>query len=189
MGLRERAAQITGSFDAAKNKINGYEGLPAGDYQMIVQNVQHDNLDRLSIRSVVIDGTENDGRIEFINLGLDEVTPSGKPLPSFVIDRNIKTIMKLGLVLGIGITDEAWDDVGQLVKEFEPAVGKQFIMHLTLKENKKNPSYPYKEYEFDAVKEDPNDLNGVEVDDNDLPDALSGTPTTTTDDNNNDTPF
>lgn len=186
MGLRERAAQIAGSYDASKDEINGYEGLPAGDYQMIVVNAQRSNLDQLSIRAEVLDGSENDGRVEFINLGLDEVTQSGKPLPDFVIDRNIKTIMRLGLVLGIAVTDEAWDDVGVLVKEFEPAVGKQFMMHLTLKENKNNPSYPYKEYEFDAVEQDPNDLNGVEVDDNDLPDALSGTPAP---DVNGDTPF
>ncbi|APX73133.1 hypothetical protein M5C72_08575 [Companilactobacillus allii] len=168
MGLRERAAGISKGFDASKDDINGYEGLPDGEYRVFVSNVQHSDYDQLSIKATVVEG-ENDGRIEFLNLGLDEVTSSGKKIPDFVIDRNIKTIMKLGLVLGIAITDDAWDDMNLLVEEFKPAVGKQFIMHLENRENKKNPAYPYKQYEFEKYVEDPNESNGIEISDDDVP--------------------
>lgn len=169
MSLRDRAKNVMSNFDATKDDINGYEGLPAGDYHMAVENVQRTDNDQLSIKSQVIEG-DSTGRIEFINIGLDEVTAAGKPLPDFVIDRNIKTVARLAAVLGVAITDDAWDDMGIMVHVFNQAVGKQFTMTLKLRENKKNPQYPYKEYEFEAVKDDPFEADKApEVSDDDVP--------------------
>lgn len=169
MSLRDRAKNVMSNFDATKDEINGYEGLPAGDYHMAVENVQRTDNDQLSIKAQVVEG-DNTGRIEFINIGLDEVTASGKPLPDFVIDRNIKTVARLAAVLGVAIQDDAWDDMGIMVHEFSKSMGKQFNMTLKLRENKKNPQYPYKEYEFEEVKEDPFDAKDApEVSDDDVP--------------------
>lgn len=169
MSLRDRAKNVMDNFDATKDDINGYEGLPAGDYHMAVENVQRNDNDQLSIKSQVIEGDAT-GRIEFINIGLDEVTSTGKPLPDFVIDRNIKTVARLAAVLGVAVTDDAWDDMGIMVHEFNESVGKQFTMTLSLRENKKNPQYPYKEYEFEPIKEDPFEADKApEVSDDDVP--------------------
>lgn len=169
MSLRDRAKNVMSNFDATKDEINGYEGLPSGDYHMAVENVQETDYGQLSMKTQVIEG-DNTGRIEFINISLDEVTSTGKPLPDFVIDRNIKTVARLAAVLGVAISDDAWDNMQIMVHEFNKAVGKQFKMTLTLRENKKNPQYPYKEYEFEEIKEDPFDpAQAPEVKDSDLP--------------------
>ncbi|CAJ1186237.1 hypothetical protein CPEBRM1_ABPJDJAI_00872 [Companilactobacillus paralimentarius] len=169
MSLRDRAKNVMSNFDATKDDINGYEGLPAGDYHMAVEAVQRTDYDQLSVKAQVIEG-DNTGRIEFVNIGLDEVTSTGKPLPDFVIDRNIKTVARLAAVLGVAVTDDAWDDMGIMVHEFSEAVGKQFQMKLKLRENKKNPQYPYKEYEFEEIKQDPFETNDTpEVSDDDVP--------------------
>ena len=185
MSLRDRAKNVMDNFDASKDDINGYEGLPAGDYHMAVESVQRTDNDQLSIKSQVIEG-DSTGRIEFINIGLDEVTSTGKPLPDFVIDRNIKMVARLAAVLGVTVTDDAWDDMGIMVHVFNEAVGKQFKMTLKLRENKKSPKYPYKEYEFEEVKDDPFDeAKAPDVKDSDLP--FGDTPANTASDE--DTPF
>lgn len=169
MSLRDRAKNVMSNFDATKDEINGYQGLPSGDYHMAVENVQESDYGQLSMKAQVIEG-DNTGRIEFINIGLDEVTASGKPLPDFVIDRNIKTVARLAAVLGVAISDDAWDNMQIMVHEFNKAVGKQFKMTLKLSENKKKPQYPYKEYEFEEIKEDPFDAKDApEVSDDDVP--------------------
>ena len=169
MSLRDRAKNVMSNFDATKDEINGYQGLPSGDYHMAVENVQESDYGQLSMKAQVIEG-DNTGRIEFINIGLDEVTSKGQPLPDFVIDRNIKTVARLAAVLGVAISDDAWDNMQIMVHEFNKAVGKQFKMTLKLSENKKKPQYPYKEYEFEEIKEDPFDAKDApEVSDDDVP--------------------
>ena len=168
MSLRDRANQVLDGFDAKNDKINGYEGLPEGEYLMVVEKVSRSNFDQLAVIAQVLEG-DHTGQNEFINLGLDEVTKAGKPLPDFVIDRSIKTVATLGAVLGVAISDEAWDDMGILVDAFKAAEGKQFMMTLKLRENKKRPEYPYKEYEFEEVKEDPFTQETPEIKDEDLP--------------------
>lgn len=123
---------------------------------------------QLSVRAQVIEG-EHSGQNEFINVSLDETKRNGEPLPDFIIDRNIKTIASLAAVLGVALSDEAWDDIQEMVNEFQKGEGKQFNMDLTLKENKNNPAYPYKTYEFEEVAEDPYEQTTPDVTEDELP--------------------
>jgi len=166
MSIRDRAKKVLDGF-TVDSKITGYQGLGVGDYEMIVENVQQSNFGQLAVRVSVIDG-EYAGRKEFINLSTDEIKQDGSPLPDFVIDRNIKEIGKLGLVLGVPVSDEAWDDMTQMVEEFKEAEGKTFIMNLLkLSPNKKSPSNPYKEYDFDVLENAVPEP--IDIDDSDMP--------------------
>jgi len=165
MSIRDRAKKALDGF-TVDSKTTGYQGLVNGTYEMIVESVQHSDYDQLVVKASVIDG-DRAGTNEFINLGLDEVKSDGSPLPDFVIDRNIKTVAKLGLVLGVPISDEAWDDMNQLVEEFKEAEGKTFSMTLELSENKKRPQYPYKSYDFDVLENAAPEP--IDIDDSDMP--------------------
>ena len=149
MSLRDRANQIKDNFNP-EEKINGYEGLPAGSYNVVVEKADLTKWGSFSMKVSVMDG-DYAGRVEFIQVSLDENSASGKPLPDFVIDRNIKTLAKLAFVTGVTIDDESWDDINLLPNDFADAVGKTFVMELGLRENKKRPEYPYKEYEFETL--------------------------------------
>ena len=67
------------------------------------------------------------------------------------------------------IPDEVWDDDTLIyensAKAFAPAVGKTMIMDLKVRPNKKNPQYPYRNYDFDEA-EQPETL---EVTDDEMP--------------------
>lgn len=168
MSLRDRKNAVLDGFDPKKDKINGYEGLQEGKYHMVVEQISATKFGQLSVRSQVLEGAEQ-GQIDFINVGLDETKQNGEPLPDFVIDRNIKTIASLAAVLGIALTDDAWDDIQKMVDEFQAGEGKQFNMDLTLSENKKRPEYPFKSYEFEEIAEDPLEQTAPEIKDEDLP--------------------
>ncbi|WP_048702615.1 hypothetical protein [Companilactobacillus ginsenosidimutans] len=177
MSLRDRKNALEAQgFDPKNDKINGYEGLPAGKYHMLTEAISPSKFGQLSVRAQVIEG-EHSGQNEFINVSLDETKRNGEPLPDFIIDRNIKTIASLAAVLGVALSDEAWDDIQEMVNEFQKGEGKQFNMDLTLKENKNNPAYPYKTYEFEEVKEDPFEETAPEIKDEDLPFGNAPAPT------------
>ena len=180
MSLRDRANQIKDNFNP-EEKINGYEGLPAGSYNVVVEKADLTKWGSFSMKVSVMDG-DYAGRVEFIQVSLDENSASGKPLPDFVIDRNIKTLAKLAFVTGVTIDDESWDDINLLPNDFADAIGKTFVMELGLRENKKRPEYPYKEYEFETLDApetideqkpaaDPFANNGdsIEISDEDMP--------------------
>ena len=169
MSLRDRKNALEAQgFDPKKDKINGYEGLEAGKYHMVAESISASKYGQLAVRAQVLEG-EGQGRIEFINVGLDETKRNGEPLPDFIIDRNIKTIDSLASVLGVAISDDGWDDIQKMVDEFQAGEGKQFYMDLTLSENKKRPEYPYKSYEFEEVAQDSFEESVPEVKDEDLP--------------------
>lgn len=189
MSLRDRKNALEAQgYDPKKDKINGYEGLPEGKYHVIAEQISPSKYGQLVVRTQVLEG-EYQGRIEFINVGLDDTKQNGEPLPDFVVDRNIKTISRLAIVLGVALTDEAWDDVQKMSNEFQVGEGKQFNMDMALSENKTRPEYPYKSYEFEEVVDDPFDKNEApEVKDEDLPFG-NNAPAPTPMDKNGERPF
>lgn len=166
MGLRDAAAKALDGFDRKKGNVNGFEGLPSGDYVVMIDNIREQETpwgsEQLSIRVQVLDG-EHAGQKEFINLSLDETTSKGNPNP--MLGRNIKLIAKLASNSGIELQDEDWEDLGTLSEALAPAEGRTVLMHLTVSENKKNPQYPYRNYDFEEAEE----IDEIDVGDDDLP--------------------
>ena len=165
MGLRDAAAKALDGFDRKKGNVNGFEGLPSGDYVVMIDNIREQETpwgsEQLSIRAQVLDG-EHAGQKEFINLSLDETTSKGNPNP--MLGRNIKLIAKLASNSGIELQDEDWEDLGTLSEALAPAEGRTVLMHLTVSENKKNPQYPYRNYDFEEAEE----IDEIDVGDDDL---------------------
>lgn len=166
MGLRDVAAKALEGFDTKKGNVNGFEGLPSGDYVVMIDNIKNQDTpwgsEQLSIRVQVLDG-EHAGQKEFVNLSLDETTAKGNPNP--MLGRNIKLIAKLASNSGIELQDEDWEDIETLANALALAEGRTVLMHLTVSENKKNPQYPYRNYDFEEAEEP----DEIAIDDDDVP--------------------
>lgn len=158
MSLRDAMNNVAKDFDAKNDSVNKFEGLPSGDYVMAVTKVEDSTApwgaEQLSFVLEVVEG-EHAGAKEFLRIGLDEVTATGKSNP--MLDTNIRMVMKLAAVLGVEIPDEAWDDdsmiYANLAKVFSPTVGKTLTMKLNVRPNKKNPQYPYRNYDFEEAEQ------------------------------------
>lgn len=154
MNLRDIANKTLDGFDRKNGRLNEYEGLPGGDYLVMIDRVNNQvtpwNSEQISIRVEVLDG-DYAGRKDFVNLSLDETTSTGKPNP--VLAQNIKLIAKLAANTGIELQDNDWDDLETLANALAPAEGRTLLMHLKVNENKKNPKYPFKNYDFEETDE------------------------------------
>lgn len=166
MGLRDAATKALEGFDTKNGNVNSFAGLPSGDYVVMIDNIKNQDTpwgsEQISIRVQVLDG-EHAGQKEFVNLSLDETTTKGKPNP--MLARNIKLIAKLASNSGIQLQDEDWDDLKTLANALAPAEGRTVLMHLTVTENKKNPQFPYKNYDFEEA-EAPEE---IDISDEDMP--------------------
>lgn len=170
MSLRDAMKQATDGFDPKTDSVNKFKGLDTGDYTVVVSKVENHetpwNAEQLNFELEVVDG-ECAGQKEFLQIGLDEVTSKGKPNP--MLETNLRLVTKLAAILGVEIPDEVWDDdtlvYENLAKTFAPAVGKVMLMHLKVRPNKKNPQYPYRNYDFEETAQP----DSPEVDDDQMP--------------------
>lgn len=147
-------------FNPATDSINGNGGLlPAGRYPVALQSAQHGaskmGQEQVSIGLEVVSG-EDKGRRELIFISFDA------GVPEFVLDKNAKIIISILHQVGIGFTEKDLEDYESLASTLQRGIGKQFLMNLTVTENKKNPKYPYRNYEFEA-------LETIDLDESPLP--------------------
>lgn len=171
MSLRDIANNALEGFDATKDSPNAFEGLPSGDYIVTLQNVEHrvtqSGFEGLNIVVEVTEG-EHTGQKDFNMFNFDSTTANGNTVPDSVIAGHIKLVAKLAAAVGVTLNDEDWDSIDTLSVAFMEAKGKMLNMHLDVRENKKRPEYPYKNYDFSKLSEDqqPQEL---EIKDDDLP--------------------
>lgn len=154
-------------FDPKKDSINGSGGLlPAGKYPVALQSAQHgatrSGQEQVSVGLEVVSG-ENKGRRELIFLGFE---PS---LPEFVLEKNGKILMALFSVIGIEPTQGDLADYESTADALKRGIGKQFLMDLTVTENKKNPQYPYRNYEFGPLEHFESENDIVDMGEEELP--------------------
>ena len=99
MSLRDAMNDVAKNFDAKKDSVNEFKGLPSGDYTVAVSKVEDSTApwgaEQLSFVLEVVEG-EHAGSKEFLRIGLDEVTKTGKPNP--MLETNIRMVMKLSLI-------------------------------------------------------------------------------------------
>lgn len=187
MGLQDAFNQATKNWDAKKDSTNQSELIPAGTYQVMLDKVDHpvykSGWDCLRFSMQVIKG-KYASRKEQLRVSLATKTTKGKPMPDFVVSRNIRTISKIGAMVDLTMTpdlfpDNETDAYEKLVKAFEPYEGKTLEMTITVSPNKKDPDNPYRNYDFgpgikveepkveEKVDMDSNET--MDVDDDDLP--------------------
>ncbi|KRL72385.1 hypothetical protein [Ligilactobacillus saerimneri] len=181
MSLVDVYKKATEGWDAKNDSAQQRDqGLPAGDYDVILDSVSHatykSGYECLRFVMTVYQG-EHTGRKEFINVSLAEKTKDGRPMPDFVVSQNIRYVAKIGALVGLDMKPEYFDGVETDLYEnfnqmFRPCVGKSLKMTVILRPNKDKTKDPYRSYDFapgetistpDPVAADP------EVTDDDLP--------------------
>lgn len=147
-------------FDPKKDKIRTSDRLDAGTYPValkaVTNNVNKNNdREELAITLEVVSG-DSKGRQEFINLCFDS------DLHEFILDRNAKTLWTIAEMANVNLKGVD-DDLASIANRLKDGIGKQFKMILTLSKNKKNPDFPYRNYEFEAL--DFNEPGEIQEDD------------------------
>lgn len=162
MDLSKLAASTLSNFDAKNDKINGNTELPAGSYNTILENEEHytyekSGYDCLRFVLTVIDGKYT-GRKEFVNASLATKKKDGTDMPDFVVSKNIKLIAKLAAQVGMTVTPDMFagnetDCYEKISQAMYPYKGKPLTMVISETPNKKDPSRPYRNYDFGPAKQ------------------------------------
>lgn len=184
MGLLDAYKNATKDWDAKKDNLNQNQAIPAGDYEVMLGKTDHpvyrSGWDCLRFDMQIIEG-KYASRHEQLRISLATKTTKGKPMPEFVVSRNIRTIAKIGEMVGLEMKpdyfpDNETDAYEKLVAAFKPYEGKTLHMKITETPNKKDPDNPYRNYEFSEGKKiDQPTVEDVEndteptIDDGDLP--------------------
>ena len=145
----------------AGDAINTSTGLETGIYPVRIKQADRQEFkgqERTNVVLEVVSGDHKD-RLEFLELNFNDT------LPEFVLEKNGKILLTLIDILGVNPTKEQLQDTEGLVEYFQSQIGKQLKMDLKLTKNKKNPQYPYRNYEFSSLEENPFDAAGGDMDD------------------------
>ena len=171
MNILETLKKTKESFDPRKDNINQPSGLPAGEYAVRLKSSNHEanpytKREEAKVVLEVISGNHKN-MLEFINLNFDD------DLPEFVIDKNAKILLTLAEYAGVEFTESELQSEQTIAEALKRGIGKQFKMTLKLSPNKKNPEYPYRNYEFSEMKnefsDDPFAQNESEIGESDIP--------------------
>ena len=144
----------------AGDAINTSTNLESGIYPVRIKQAERREFkgqERANITLEVVSGDHKD-RLEFLELNFNDT------LPEFVLEKNGKILLTLIDVLGVDPTKDQLEDAEGLVEYFQSQIGKQLKMDLKLTKNKKNPQYPYRNYEFSSLEENPFDTDGGDTD-------------------------
>ncbi|MCC4417531.1 hypothetical protein [Limosilactobacillus reuteri] len=156
MGLQDAFNKATKDWNAKTDSANQSELIPAGTYQVMLDKVDHpvydSGWDCLRFSMQVIKG-KYASRKEQLRISLATKTTKGKPMPDFVVSRNIRTISKIAAMVGLQVTPEMFPDnetdaYEKLMVAFKPYEGKTLEMKITVSPNKKDPDNPYRNYDF-----------------------------------------
>lgn len=190
MGLLDLMNDVKNDgFDPETDKatVNTNTVWPDGEYTVMIgkltgyrQNQFFGN-DEINIQLEQVEG-DLAGSQDFHTLSLETTKSDGSPLPSAVVRKNTvgtpKEIMQILAVTDTEYTDDDWEDLRTLGERLEDAVGKMVTVEFSSKPNKKNPDYPYKNYNFvryeqgDMETPDPFAKSGnteITINDDDLP--------------------
>ncbi|MGX7199200.1 hypothetical protein [Enterococcus nangangensis] len=151
MGLLDTLKAIKDEgFDAKNDKINKSQRLDAGKYGVRLKSAQagQNNMkqDQIAITLEVISGKDK-GRLEVIYISFDE------GIPAFVLEKNGRTLLKLAAMVGVEFKNKDLEDEYSAAEALAKGVGQQFKMDLTISPNKKNPDYPYRNYDFEQFED------------------------------------
>lgn len=158
-------------FDPKTNKINDSGLLSSGKYPVRLTKSEHNvnlntNREQVIVTLEVVSGSAKD-RKEMIFLVFDP------ELPEFVVDKNSKILLSIAAFTGVEFSEKDLANEETTAEALARGIGKQFLMDLKVVPNKKNPDFPYRNYEFSALPEsgeaDFSELENENVGEDDLP--------------------
>ena len=152
-------------FDPRTGKINDGGLLPTGRYPIRLLTSEHNvnpnnNREQVILTLQVTSGGSKD-RQEKLFLVFDN------DLPEFVVERNAKMLLAVAEFSNVQFSTADLADAGTTAEALKRGIGSQFLMDLKVVPNKKNPEYPYRNYEFDALPQANN--NDFAVGEDDIP--------------------
>ncbi len=136
-------------FDPKTGKINEGGLLPSGRYPVRLLTSTHDvqpstNREQVILTLQVTSGDSKD-RQEKLFLVFDN------DLPEFVVEKNAKILLAIAEFANVQFTNADLANTETTAEALKKGIGAQFLMDLNVVPNKKNPEYPYRNYEFDAL--------------------------------------
>lgn len=152
-------------FDPKTDKINNGGLLDTGVYPVRLLSAERDVNKRMQEQVVVkleVVSGEFAGRKETIFLSFEST------LPEFVLEKNAKILLSLVERAGIKTGKGDLNDEEATAQTLQRGLGNQFKMDLKVTPNKKNPSYPYRNYEFEPLETETDQLDAIDLED-DLP--------------------
>ena len=147
MSILNTMKMVKESGFSAGDAINTSTNLETGIYPVRIKQSErreYNGQEKANITLEVVSGNHKD-RLEFLELNFNE------GLPEFVLEKNGKILLTLIDILGTNPTKDQLQDAEGLVEYFQSQIGKQLKMDLKLTKNKKNPQYPYRNYEFSKL--------------------------------------
>ncbi|MGM0124885.1 hypothetical protein IGI37_002279 [Enterococcus sp. AZ194] len=156
MGLLDLLKQVKeDGFDPKNDKIVKDTRLAAGNYPVRLKSAQAGTSkmgqDQIAITLEVVSGKDKD-RLETIYISFDD------KLPEFVLEKNGRMLLKLSAMVGVEFGKKDLEDEYSASEALAKGVGTQFLMNLTISPNKKNPSYPYRNYDFEQLEDTDMDI-------------------------------
>lgn len=154
MSLREIMNQTVENYDPKDNPNLGQSGLPAGEYDVVVEKVGFTIYDSgydciaFDLKVVIGDYSEQH---EFININIDPEYKWNKEFGGSLLKRNIKSIVQFAYATDVTLTDDDWEDqqaVGDALTA--GAIGQQCLLRITESTNKKgkvNKNYEFIKYD------------------------------------------
>lgn len=189
MSLQDAANEIMKSgWNAKTDSANdGFDNLKPGTYEVMLDKVNHaafsSGYECINFSFQVIAGADA-GRKEFVHVNLADKKKDGTPMSDFVVSKNIKLLFKIAALSELQLTpdDLAGDETGiyeRVVGKFNAGhEGQVMQMKITESPNKKDPSSPYRNYDFAEsdikveqakAPQDPFAGAADNIDDSDLP--------------------
>jgi len=151
-------------FDAKKDKVSTNSKLDKGDYPVRLKSAQagvsKKNIAQVALTLEVVSGKDKN-RLEIIYLSFND------DLPEFVLAKNGRIILKIAAMVGVDFKNKDLEDEYAAAEALAKGIGQQFLMKLTIGANKNNPDFPYRNYEFEPLDDQP--VDNSEVDEDDLP--------------------
>lgn len=138
-------------FDPTKDSIGGNANLESGDYPVKLNKSQvavtRSGRTQIQIQLEVVSG-DHKGRFETLFLGFES------DLPDFVLENNGKYLMKIAALSDVQFTQGDLQTEEDTADALKRGIGKQFMMKLNVRPNKKNPDFPYRNYDFSPLQEE-----------------------------------
>lgn len=136
-------------FDPRTGKINTSGLLPEGRYPVRLMTSEHsvnlnNNREQVILTLQVTSGPSKD-RQEKLFLVFDN------DLPNFVVEQNAKILLAIAEFTNVTFAEADLANTETTAEALKKGIGNQFLMDLKVRPNKKNPDYPYRNYEFDEL--------------------------------------
>lgn len=181
MSLLSLAQEIKGNFNPAKDKVNGADAIPAGDYDVVISDVKYQMYEPSGWENVVVTAEittgEQSGRKENVSFSFIE-NWNNKPISDFILKRNMKLAQKLAFIGEYEWMQDDFQDTQSIALALKNIVGTQMVLTIKETANKNDPDKPYRNYEVESYEQVPDfsrnaqpfDTNGqIEVTDENVP--------------------